>query len=206
MVQRQARGDERRQHILRAAWRVMLREGIRGVRHRAVAEEAAVPLASTTYYFKDIQALLTESLQLFAEETLSTFIEPFWQAAESELALLRQQQDRAGLEAGFVAMGVRYIQHRLQQHRDHVTLEYAFWHAALGNPALRPDVRQLLLRSVALMRPWLEALDIRDPDQAARCVLATVRRIEYEGLIEGSQTQQPDWIERALGYQVKALW
>lgn len=184
----------------------MLREGIRGVRHRAVAEAAGVPLASTTYYFKDIQALLTESLQLFAAETLSVFIEPFWQGAEQELAALRQRQDRAGLETGFVRLGVRYIQSRLQDHRDHVSLEYAFWHAAVGMPALRADVRRLLLRSVALMRPWLEALDLQDPEQAARCVLATVRRIEYEALIEGSQTLQPDWIERALGYQVRALW
>ncbi len=47
-VNRQARGDERRLHILRATWQVIIDDGIRGVRHRAVAEAAGVPLASTS--------------------------------------------------------------------------------------------------------------------------------------------------------------
>ncbi|WP_414819992.1 TetR/AcrR family transcriptional regulator, partial [Shewanella colwelliana] len=43
-------GEARRIAILEATLRLIVKEGIRGVRHRAVASEADVPLASTTYY------------------------------------------------------------------------------------------------------------------------------------------------------------
>ena len=49
--------EQRRRLILEAALRIVIREGVRGIRHRAVAKEADVPLAATTYYFKDIQEL-----------------------------------------------------------------------------------------------------------------------------------------------------
>ncbi len=38
----------RRQNILEAALRLIVREGVRAVRHRAVAAEADVPLSATT--------------------------------------------------------------------------------------------------------------------------------------------------------------
>lgn len=56
-----ANGIKRRTEILEATLRVVLRSGVRGVRHRAVAAEAQVPLASTTYYFRDIEELLCEA-------------------------------------------------------------------------------------------------------------------------------------------------
>ena len=42
-VVRQQRGELRRDAILRATWDVILRDGVRGVRHRAVAVAANVP-------------------------------------------------------------------------------------------------------------------------------------------------------------------
>ena len=205
-VNRQARGDERRLHILRAAWQVIINDGIRGVRHRAVAEAAGVPLASTTYYFRDIQALINESMQLFAQETLERFTEPFWAKAEQQFSALKAAANRAELEQGFLDLGVDYIEWRLAAHRDQLVLEYAFWHAAVNNAELRDSVTELLRRSVALMKPWLEALELTDPEQASRCMLATLRRIEYEGLVAGVMTKRPGWIREALSYQLKALW
>ena len=54
--------EQRRQQILDAAMRIVVRDGVRGVRHRAVAAEAGVPLSATTYYFKDIDDLLIHGL------------------------------------------------------------------------------------------------------------------------------------------------
>lgn len=62
-------GEVRRDAILRATWEVMLRDGVCGVRHRALAA-AGVPLSSTTYYFKDIQDLL--ALQMLTVQHLSS--------------------------------------------------------------------------------------------------------------------------------------
>ncbi|MDX5297823.1 MAG: TetR family transcriptional regulator, partial [Gammaproteobacteria bacterium] len=49
-----AKSEHRRRQILEAALRIAAVDGIRGIKHRSVAKEAGVPLASTTYYFKDI--------------------------------------------------------------------------------------------------------------------------------------------------------
>src|SRR3954464_6409680 len=53
----------RREQILEAALRIIGREGRQAVTHRAVAEEAGVPLGSTTYYFDSRDDLLQQALE-----------------------------------------------------------------------------------------------------------------------------------------------
>ena len=61
-----ARSEQRRKAILEAALRIVVNDGVRGVRHRAVAKEAEVPLSATTYYFKDISDLIADTFTLCA--------------------------------------------------------------------------------------------------------------------------------------------
>jgi DNA-binding transcriptional regulator YbjK len=65
---RQARGERRRRAIVEAALRLLSKHGIEAVSHRAVAEEAGVPLAATTYYFRSLDELLEGALRLFVDE------------------------------------------------------------------------------------------------------------------------------------------
>src|SRR5919204_4099378 len=58
------RQNPRRQEILEATLRAIGDGGVNSVTHRAVAEEAGVALASTTYYFDSKSALLEEALEL----------------------------------------------------------------------------------------------------------------------------------------------
>ncbi|HEY1596094.1 MAG TPA: TetR family transcriptional regulator [Thermoleophilaceae bacterium] len=58
------RQNPRRQDILEATLRVIGEGGVNSVTHRAVAEEAGVSLASTTYYFDSKSALIEEALDL----------------------------------------------------------------------------------------------------------------------------------------------
>ncbi|MBK5332387.1 MAG: TetR family transcriptional regulator [Ilumatobacteraceae bacterium] len=55
---RLARGAASREAIVEAAGRVVVARGLAAVTHRAVANEAGVPLARTTYHFPTIEALL----------------------------------------------------------------------------------------------------------------------------------------------------
>src|SRR3954452_7422509 len=57
------RQNPRRREILEATLRVIGESGVKGVTHRAVAEEAKVALASTTYYFDSKDALVHEALE-----------------------------------------------------------------------------------------------------------------------------------------------
>jgi TetR/AcrR family transcriptional regulator, regulator of biofilm formation and stress response len=65
---RQARGERRRRAILEAALRVIGERGVDAVSHRTVADEAGVPLASTTYYFESLDDVLEGALKLFVDE------------------------------------------------------------------------------------------------------------------------------------------
>ncbi|KAF1054989.1 MAG: HTH-type transcriptional regulator RcdA [Stenotrophomonas maltophilia] len=76
--------EQRRQAILDAAMRLIVRDGVRAVRHRAVAAEAGVPLSATTYYFKDIQDLITDTFSLFVERSAEALV-AFWASVEGEL-------------------------------------------------------------------------------------------------------------------------
>jgi DNA-binding transcriptional regulator YbjK len=64
----QRRGLERRAAILYATLRILGREGSAAITHRAVAEEAGVPIAATTYYFSSKEDLLREAFHLHAEQ------------------------------------------------------------------------------------------------------------------------------------------
>ena len=55
---RRARGAASRLAIVEAAGRVVVASGLGAVTHRAVAEEAGVPLARTSYHFPTVDALL----------------------------------------------------------------------------------------------------------------------------------------------------
>ena len=63
-------GRQTRAAILAATLRVLRDEGIGSLTHRAVAREAGVSLALTTYHFATKENLVAEALNLAAAETL----------------------------------------------------------------------------------------------------------------------------------------
>ena len=62
--------NPRRQEILEATLRLIGERGVSGVTHRAVAHEASVALASTTYYFDSKDALVEEALELMIARSI----------------------------------------------------------------------------------------------------------------------------------------
>ena len=64
------RRNPRRREILEATLRLIGEGGVKGVTHRAVAEEADVALASTTYYFDSKSALVEEALELMIARSI----------------------------------------------------------------------------------------------------------------------------------------
>jgi DNA-binding transcriptional regulator YbjK len=65
----------RREQILEAALRLIGRSGRQAVTHRAVAEEAGVPLGSTTYYFDSRDDLLGQALEHVARKEAERHVE-----------------------------------------------------------------------------------------------------------------------------------
>src|SRR3954470_20272057 len=72
-VATQAPTQGRREQILEAALRVVGRSGREAVTHRAVAEEAGVPLGATTYYFDSRDDLLRPALEYVAASEVERY-------------------------------------------------------------------------------------------------------------------------------------
>jgi TetR/AcrR family transcriptional regulator, regulator of biofilm formation and stress response len=66
--------SDRREVILEAALRVIARSGVDAATHRAVAAEAGVALASTTYHFASKSALVHEALELVIERSTAAVL------------------------------------------------------------------------------------------------------------------------------------
>lgn len=181
--------EQRRQAILDAAMRIIVRDGVRAVRHRAVAAEAQVPLSATTYYFKDIDDLITDTFAQFVERSAAQMA-AFWAGTQGALEemvgrLDGSEQARRQLADEIAALAVQYVQRQLHERRDHLIAEQAFQQEALLNPRLRELVRahrQILQQGVT---HFFEVLGSRQPEQDAVLLTAAIVRMEYQGLLDG---------------------
>lgn len=77
-----ARGEERRQLILRSTMEVIAAEGLDAVTHRRVAEVAGISFGSITYWFESRQSLIGAAFRSYLEH-LSSLIDDL----EDELAV-----------------------------------------------------------------------------------------------------------------------
>lgn len=65
------KGERRRQALIESAAELLDEGGFDAVRHRAVAERAGLPLASTTYYFDSLDVLVTAAVEHLARAELA---------------------------------------------------------------------------------------------------------------------------------------
>ena len=70
---RRRKDPERKQRIVDATLIVIERHGVAGATHRRIAEAAAVPLGSVTYYFVSLEDLLTTAFLQLATTSSGAF-------------------------------------------------------------------------------------------------------------------------------------
>ncbi|MEU9111674.1 TetR family transcriptional regulator [Streptomyces sp. NPDC048483] len=145
------RDPQRRiEEISAATVRVIAARGIEGLTHRAVAEEAGVPLAATTYHFaaKDdlIEAALRRSVDGYAAYLEDWVAQRPGLTAEQLVVLLTD-----------VLMGCFGPQ------RDQQTVEFELFLAALRRPALQPIADRDIQLSIDALSHYVD----RDTAEAA---------------------------------------
>ena len=181
--------EQRRQAILDAAMRIIIRDGVRAVRHRAVAAEAGVPLSATTYYFKDIQDLLTDTFALFVERSAEAMSD-FWSSVEGDLQsmvarLSGSPDSRRELADTIAELAIQYVRAQLTEGREHLLAEQAFRQEALLNPRLE-ELAQSHRRILSLgVVHFFQVLGSQQPEQDAKVLTAIILQMEYQGLLEG---------------------
>lgn len=191
---RQARRDgseQRRQAILEASLRIIVKEGVRAVRHRAVAREADVPLSATTYYFKDIPDLIVDTFTLFAERAMKNVVAPFQEQA-FHLVMTHQSSagtatDRKVLLDDMSELMAGFILNEATAQYDHLVAERAFFTEA----TIEPRLAQLAMRYVDKHREAVSEgcrlLGSTEPKQDGEILLSVIYRLEQQLLM------QPDY-------------
>jgi DNA-binding transcriptional regulator YbjK len=181
--------EQRRLSILDGALRIIVREGLRGVRHRAVAAEAGVPLSATTYYFNDIQDLIADSFALFVKRS-SASLAALWAGMEEDfhrIAAAIGQDPRARRDMGshFIDLVVAHVQTKMREHDQELLVELAFRQEALTNAELRPlFLAHQSLRSRFAERA-VQAMGSTAPFEDAQVLTTLVLRMEYHAIVDG---------------------
>ncbi|QQD20656.1 TetR family transcriptional regulator [Oceanospirillaceae bacterium ASx5O] len=181
-----AKSEHRRRLILEAALRIVVRDGVRGIRHRAVAAEAEVPLAATTYYFRDIDELIVDTFTLYTEKALldvddltRRFNQPWLRTAAAD------GPDRQAVQDFMVTQVMTYMRHQLLEQRDLRIAEQAFRYEAIINPAIR---RLALLHRQALLDKatdfFRHILPSAQPQADAEILLGLFHTLEYNALLQ----------------------
>jgi DNA-binding transcriptional regulator YbjK len=155
------RGERRRKEIIEAALRLIGRTGRGGLSHRAVAEEAGVPLGATTYYFESRGDLLAQTLEHVADSELERF--------KSEREQLAKIKTPAAL--------AKFVTDRLVHaatDRDALIAEYELWLEAGREPELRKAAWKWCDSEQRLFARALERLGSREPGKDASIIVAVL--------------------------------
>jgi TetR/AcrR family transcriptional regulator, regulator of biofilm formation and stress response len=168
---RQARGHERVEQILRATLAVIARDGVAGVTHRTVAEEAGVPLGSLTYYFASKQDLLRDALRLHVREDAGRL------RALAD-ALLASGADGEQVVTAFIAQF---------EGGEPDVAQFELYLEVARDPQLRDVAVESLLAYREVAELALRAAGVPDPAPAAGMVVATIDGIGLHQAAAGDQ-------------------
>lgn len=180
--------EQRRKAILEASLRIVVKDGVRGVRHRAVAKEAGVPLSATTYYFKDISDLIADTFALFVEKQMSELVDPAFNEATQ---FLEQNKDKIKEDSSFIDQAIEsiaqiivsFIKAELSVGRDQLLAEQAFRHECLRDDGLKAIAQAYFDYLLNHMIELAKLVDIEQPDLAGEILIGTIYQIEHEGLM-----------------------
>lgn len=129
------KGERRRHALVCAAAELLCEGGFEAVRHRAVADRAGLPLASTTYYFSSLDDLIETAV-----DHLGTA-----EVADLRARVADLPRRRRGAEA---AADVLVDLLAGDPDREHLISRYERYIACARHPALRGIERRLLRQRI----------------------------------------------------------
>ena len=180
------RGEQTRRRILDATLEVIAQEGVRGTTHRAIARQAGVQLSLTTYYFRDLNELLSLAFRTFMDRDYGAVTEQ-WDKAFRYLdqftpSDLADTAVRQRIVDYCTRRLVDHLRHGLSEHPEDLAVEHHFFYEALNDPTLQglsDSHRSRLLEPVVRFCAYFNATD---PETDARLLFGTITRLAYEAL------------------------
>jgi DNA-binding transcriptional regulator YbjK len=156
--------------LLEATLDILAREGAGAVTHRAVAEEAALPIAATTYYFNSKEDLLSEAFRLHSENEAERVA-----SAVSDLdedATVDELSDRLG----------DYLYDGLNSARPSILAEHELLLQSARNPELEAYSRVFYQSIGDQLQGVLKNVGSKSPAEDTAVILAAMAGIEADNL------------------------
>ena len=180
------RGEQTRRRIIDAALSVIARDGVRGTTHRAIAKQAGVQLSLTTYYFRDLNELISLAFRAFMDRDYEALAAQ-WQRAFKYLDQFSPEElgdddVRRRIVEYCTKRVVDHVRHGLTHHPEGLAVEHHCFYEGLNEPELQ-ELSALHRRRVLLpIVRFCEYFNFDDPETDARLLFGTITRLEYESL------------------------
>jgi DNA-binding transcriptional regulator YbjK len=157
-----AAGADRRTLIADVALRLLGQRGARGLTHRAVDREAALPAGSTSYYCRTRHDLLALAFRRHAELDHQEIL--LQAAAHAGKAL--------SLELVADVMAAQLERWNRLKYPHQLTTRFEIFLAASRDPSLAAVTSESRMRFLATLHQVLRALKLRDPANVAAALIA----------------------------------
>jgi DNA-binding transcriptional regulator YbjK len=161
------KGERRRAALVAAAAELLRTGGFEAVRHRAVAEKAGLPLASTTYYFASLDDLVVAAVE---------------HSGRGELAEVRAELEALPRGAGLVLD--QLLGRESRRSPEAVILRYERFVGAGRRPYLAPLMREMRAEFDALLVAVLGRAGVTLDHRALMRLVALVDGTVVNSLIE----------------------
>ena len=181
------KGERRREEILRATLRVIGAHGADAVTHRAVAQEAGVPVSATTYYVASKDELLQQTLLLAAREETERLERLVLELAPLSLSA----GDWAAAVAAQIAADIR------DEPDKHVAL-FELGLEATRTELLRGELARWQEAHIRLAEMGCRAVGSEAPELDARIVVAALTGLMLEQLASGREDFEEEVLRPAL--------
>ena len=168
---------DRRGAIADVGLAIVARDGLRGLTHRAVDAEAALPLGSTSYYFRTREALVTACVDRLVALDLQEL------AASGMTDRRMSVEELAALGAGLTWRWLHGDAHR------HLA-RYELLLEARRRPLLRDSLTRAGDALRTAMAAGLAAQGVADAERRARWLVASIDGMVFDQLV-GAGSRHP---------------
>jgi len=182
--------EETRARVLQAVLDIIVSDGMRAVRHRAVAEKAKVALGTTTYHFSSIEDLIISAFSYWRLR-IQLIENPYYQKMSSALEAFEgrtvSNDELPNMAAHVYELSVGYIVDQLSGKRDDRLIELAFYHESMLYPSLRELMMQTWDTELAYLELIHATMGSPLPADDARITFTLFRQLEQAAVMKGLQ-------------------
>jgi len=203
-----ADGIATRNNMLDAALEIIVRDGIRGISHRAVAQEAGVKQGSVTYYFADINTLITDAFIRYVELGENSDFNIRKLAAEAmaeyELEGVSERGERILLIDKITRFIIGYFSSQ-ELSEETIILDHAFRNELMRNQTLAKVVRQFDQQDLQLMTEFFSRMGTEDPESDAVQIFSLFWYLAQQLVLENNSDEQKSYTAKIIRRTLRRL-